>query len=220
MTIRSGRLITLSGIDGAGKSTVVSRLREQLMSNHNFASYQFWCKFGDHPLKHLRLSRIFTSHQNATPGSISQERQCPKALNRFYGTILLAYHLFQIRVVIRGLLRHGKNVICDRYIYDTMVDLQQELDYSMIKTQVVLGAGRIPQPDCKFLLDLPSQLAFSRKPDSRSIGFLERRRALYLQLVHECGLTLVDADQPIDMVMLLISQEIQSKNLINEGAGG
>ena len=125
---------------------------------------------------------------------------------------MLVYHLFQVAIVVRGLLWRGQNVMCDRYVFDTMVDLQQELGYSAAKAQAILGARWIPQADSKFLLDLPAQPAFKRKPDSYSVEFLEERRVMYLHLARECELTLVDASQSVDTVLQLVTSQIIARN--------
>jgi thymidylate kinase len=124
---------------------------------------------------------------------------------------MLAFHLTQIALVVRGSLKRGEIVICDRYIFDTMVDLQQDLHYSMKQARNILDAGWIPQPSSKFLLDISEQVAFARKRDSNSPEYLKRRRTLYLDVAREYELDIVDAGQSIEAVSQSVIQRVRDQ---------
>ncbi len=122
---------------------------------------------------------------------------------------LLVFHLAQIAFAVRRPVGRGQMVICDRYIFDTMVDLQQELNFPMSRIRSILGASWIPQPDWKFLLDLDEEAAFSRKADTASIKYLQKRRALYLDVASEYGLAVVAAGQPVETVTRYVIAQIE-----------
>jgi thymidylate kinase len=195
-----GLLISLSGIDGTGKSTLARRIQGFLSSEYGIASRYLWCKFGDHPLGRYRHMLPAWRPSGVKAAEARKPADALPPWFKLYGQVMLAFHLAQIALVVKGALGCGQAVICDRYVYDTMVDLKQELRYPMHRARAVLDAAWIPRPDASFLLDISERAAFERKPDSRSIQFLAERRAMYLDLARDYGLTVIDTSQPLDLV--------------------
>ena len=219
-SIQTGLLISLSGIDGAGKSTLVQIIRAWLQQNGR-DSHHVWCKFGEHPLSRLQIlsalkqikkvqaSRLSPNGLGGEPNQGVALRS-PTVLYGLYGKFLLGYHLYQLTCDIRRRLNRGQTVICDRYIFDTMVDLQQEFHYGPDKARAVFDGPRVPRPTHKFLLDLPEQIAFRRKSDTVSTQFLRERRRMYLALAQACGLTIIDATQPLPAISQVVIGELQA----------
>ncbi len=215
--VSSGVLISLSGIDGVGKSTLASWIQERLAKDYGLASRYVWCKFGDHPFRRYRLARSVERVGFVRSGLAQRETGgSPSRLYKVYGGVMLVFHLAQIALVVRASLKRGEIVVCDRYVFDTMVDLQQELHYSADRVQNILGAEWIPHPDAKFLLDLSEQVAFARKPDDASIEYLRERRILYLDIAGEYGLNVVDASQPIELVCQTVIRRISETDFQRE----
>lgn len=210
-------LISLSGIDGTGKSTAARWIQEFLLDEYGIAGRTVWCKYGIHPFSRLHLARLAGRLEVATLRPVEHidytEQGRSRAMYRIYGMAMLACHLAQIALVVRASLRRRQSVVCDRYIFDTMVDLQQDLCYPKSRVRSVLDAPWIPQPDFKFLLDLPEQAAFARKPDNRSIEYLRERRTLYVDIARDYGLTILDASQPVETVMLAVAEQIREESL-------
>jgi dTMP kinase len=212
-----GLLVSLSGIDGAGKSTIVYQLRELLSIDYGISIRYVWCKFGDHPFSKCRLSRLLGREQARRPQFSYAPSNRPPAAFRLYGLALLAFHLGRIALSVRRPVQSGHVVLCDRYIFDTMVDLQQDLHFSVSRVRGVLGARWIPQPDCKVLLDLEAETAFVRKADSTSVEYLQERRTMYLDIARKYGLTVVDASQPIETTTQLVLEQIRIACALDEG---
>lgn len=204
----TGFLISLSGIDGVGKSTLGHRIQEFLWARYELPSQYVWCKFGKHPFSRYRLSRLVRRDPEENLGTSKREDTSPSLLTDLYACGLLAVHLAHIATAVRMPLRQGKIVICDRYIFDTMVDLQQEMGWSAARIQGTLKAAWIPRPDFKFLLDLPEAAAFARKNDTASLEFLRERRDAYMDIAEAQRLTIIDAGQPIDRVFEQIMEPI------------
>jgi thymidylate kinase len=211
-----GILISISGIDGAGKSTLIHQLQDFLLQEYSRPSRSIWCKFGSHPLSRYRLPKTPDRPQIATL-PLPQPAQRPSTLYTIYAQMLLAWHLAQIALVVRRALQQGQTVICDRYTFDTMVDLQQELQYSLAQAQRIMSARWIPQPVCKFLLDLPAEVAFTRKTDTRSLEFLQQRRVMYLDIARIYNLTMFNATWPAAQVAQIAQEKIRSS--LQEASG-
>ena len=206
-------LISFSGIDGTGKSTIAHRIQEFLLNDHGIPTRYVWCKFGDHPLSRYRLGKFVKPRQITKSGPSHSKGKRPSSLFKSYGMALLAFHLAQIAFTVRGTLQRGQSVICDRYIFDTMVDLQQDLGFPMSRVRKILEAQWIPPPGCKFLLDLAEDAAFARKADSVSVAYLKTRRTMYLDIAREYGLQVIDASQPVDSVVQIVLEQIRTNYL-------
>ena len=108
-------------------------------------------------------------------------------------------------------MRH-KNIVCDRYIYDTVVDLATDLNYSDSKRNSVLRnfLRLSPKPDMIFLIDLPEEIAYQRKTDVPSINYLRERREIYLNIGKECGMTLLDGSKELGELENLILNKVKA----------
>lgn len=213
LTVSSpGLLISLSGIDGSGKTTLASRLIEVLDEDYGLSSRYVWCKFGKHPLSHHQLSKYFCFNHGITGDSSGLDRQALFG-KRIYGLLLLQIHLGYIFLVVRNSLRRGENLICDRYIFDSIVDLRQEFDFHHNFINRIKYINWIPQPNYKFLLDLPESHAFYRKTDTKSIEFLRERREIYLSLANEFGLKVIDATKPVEELLNSITDTFEPFNM-------
>lgn len=197
---QTGTLITFSGIDGAGKSSVIKILQKFIRENYGLDSKYVWCKFGAHPLTSLNLSRIFFYTEPNSEIANSYMINSRSKSNNLYGSILLAYHLAQIGLLVKGYLAKNQIVFCDRYIYDTMVDLQYVFKYSSARIQRIFSPTWIPVPEFRFLLDVPEHIAMKRKSEELTNNSLRTRRQTYIHLAKKYQLSIINSSQPIDAV--------------------
>ena len=130
---------------------------------------------------------------------------------QIYARTLLLIHLAHIFFAVRQKLLRGEWIICDRYIFDTAVDLQQGFQYSSEKIRDILSIKWLPVPDFKFWLDLPEKSAYQRKPDTESVQFLRERRALYRGIAQEFDLHMIDASWGLDLVFNQMIEIIEEK---------
>ncbi|HEY4491659.1 MAG TPA: hypothetical protein VI958_06630, partial [Acidobacteriota bacterium] len=223
MASRSGLLISLSGIDGCGKSTIARQLQEYFSSEYDLPSSVLWCKFGAHPLSKLHVSDSIKRasfpalHPLSLPvlgergGRGVSEGSFGAPFPQIYARTLLLIHLAHIFFAVRQKLLRGEWIICDRYIFDTAVDLQQGFQYSSEKIRDILSIKWLPVPDFKFWLDLPEKSAYRRKPDTESVQFLRERRALYTGIAQEFDLHMIDASWGLDLVFNQMIEIIEEK---------
>jgi thymidylate kinase len=227
MQSHPGLLISLSGIDGCGKSTIARQLQEYFSSECELPSSTLWCKFGAHPFSKLHISDSIKRASFPAPHPLSfpilgerggrgvSEGCFGAPFPQTYARILLLLHFAHIFFAVRQKLLRGELIICDRYIFDTAVDLQQEFQYSTEKIRHILSIRWLPMPDFKFWLDLPERAAYQRKPDTESVMFLRERRALYRAIAQEFDLHVIDASRPLELVLNQVV-EIIDKQLQNE----
>jgi thymidylate kinase (EC 2.7.4.9) len=185
-----GKLITLEGIDGSGKSTITSRLN----SNPAFSEV------------------VFT--REPTTGWIGE------AVNRAIHSdtdhlaellLFTADHAEHISKLILPTLENGTNVISDRYsgsryAYQA-VTLKGRFPDPM-KWIRGIHEGWTVDPDMTILFDIDPKIAVERcgnrgaQTKFEKIGFLEEVRANYLQLAKENPerFVVIDTDRPVDIV--------------------
>jgi len=92
-------------------------------------------------------------------------------------------------------LARGRVVICDRYIYDALVEMA-----ALARNEAVLSgwAARIlralcPRPRQAYLLQVSPDQAMTRKPDELA-GFLAQQSSLYQMAAPSWGLTILDTN--------------------------
>jgi dTMP kinase len=213
---RRGRLITLEGIDGVGKSTQIEQIGEFLRANKT--SYAVYREPGSTPLGE-ELRRIL----KAGPG------QTPLAE-------LLLFAAARVELVstrIEPELAAGVWVILDRFA-DSMVAYQGALggvdDATLAEVTQLSTCGLTP--DLTLWLDLPPELAAERSaaaPDRivmaevgelpldaierRASGYHRRVRERYaaLQAAEPARIISIDASQPLEDVTLAVVTVLRGK---------
>ncbi len=169
---RRGRFLTLEGVDGAGKSTHLDWLCEQIRARgHQVVQTR---EPGGTALGE-RLRELLLQH----PMQLETET-----------LLMFAARMEHIRTVIEPALARGDWVLSDRFTDAT---------YAYQGGGRKLGAGRIApleawvqqglQPDRTWLFDLPLEVARSRRQSARAAdrfeqendAFFERTRQAYLE---------------------------------------
>lgn len=185
----SGRLICFTGIDGSGKTTLSRMVAERLREGGERAV----CAYGRcvPVLSRVLMTagrKIFLEERNVWRNYPEYAMEKKRALeNAFLAqahrlavwTDYLPQAFFKIGIP----LSVGRKVVCDRYVFDTIVnDLGVHLGYDTHDIRVALAAifRLLPEPDMVFLIDLPEEIALRRKDDVPHIDYLRERRGLYL----------------------------------------
>lgn len=171
-------LIAFSGVDGSGKSTLAQALIEQLSNEGIQTQYLWWFAANDSFLGKLagfvvrKLSKPVETTADVVP-----QVGLVRALDQL---VVLAD--FLLRVWYSSIL--GKNLVCDRYIYDIVAFFTTELRYSESKAKRLIRLLRAvaPSPLVTFLVDVPAEIAMQRKIDIASSEQHEKLRELYRDL--------------------------------------
>ena len=169
-----GQFITVEGIEGAGKTTLVTHLERAILATGR--AVVSTREPGGTALGE-EIRKILLGH---TGSGMSEEAEL---------LLLFAARAEHLAQVVRPALAAGKSVICDRftdatYAYQGGGRGLSEKRIAALET-TVQGTLR---PDCTFLLDLPVALGLARAKrravldrfERESIAFHERVRAAYL----------------------------------------
>jgi thymidylate kinase len=87
----------------------------------------------------------------------------------------------------------GRVVVCDRFVYDTAVEMAQSLppDDEWGRRAIRAMLALTPPPDLGYVLDVPPGVARERRPEEGLPGDLDDTRGRYLRVADESGLPLV-----------------------------
>ncbi|SDF70233.1 thymidylate kinase [Methanolobus vulcani] len=185
-----GKLITLEGIDGSGKSTITKRLR----SNPDFKDF------------------VFTREPTTSWIGDAVNRAIHSDTDDLAELLLFtADHAEHISKLILPALESGQNVISDRYsgsryAYQA-VTLKGKFPEPMEWIQQI-HHGWTVDPDLTVLFDIDPKISVERcgnrgeQTKFEKIDFLEEVRANYLKLAeaHPKRFVIINTDRPVDEI--------------------
>lgn len=195
-------LISFSGIDGAGKSTQIQKLREYLASSGiSVRELTFWDNVVMFPGLRAGFSkRVLQSDGTVgTPDKPADRRDkntqnLPLLIGR---SLLHIFDVFNLSRIVRRARAEGTGVVIfDRYIYDQLAALP--MDSWIARNYARLLLRLAPKPDLSYLLDAVPEVARARKPEY-PLDFMRKYRSSYLVLRKLAGLELISAGTPDDV---------------------
>jgi dTMP kinase len=178
---RPGSLITLSGPDGAGKSSLAAAVAGAL-DLCEVSTSRLWSRGGFSALAVAGKSVARRAAAGAIPATADEGAKRRFLRSRWRRTlwvwgVVLEQALTLQRIRILKVM--GRTVVADRYIFDSLADLVARLPHDNGQTLPLRPAsfllGTAPRPDLAFLIELPAEVAHARKADN---GSVEARRAL------------------------------------------
>jgi thymidylate kinase len=192
------QLVALIGIDGVGKSTQADLLAAAA-ARRGLRAVAIWLRWK--PLLLLpaaALLRRATSADgmptaSAEARSISLKRRLFRLgpTRRLWEWAASLDHGLQVIPRIVAARRSADLVIADRYFHDALVDMGVNFGSDAPAPH---GLFRLfPNPDRVIVLDAPASVVAARTDDLPSVGYVRRRRPLYLALAARHGWPVVDA---------------------------
>src|SRR5882762_10169589 len=193
VSVSPGKLITLEGIEGAGKSTL-AQFMSAWLGRHGI-TVRLTREPGGTPL--AERVRQIVLERGADPVSPLTET-----------LLMFAARALHVQNVIRPTLARGEWVVCDRFTDATRAyqGSGRGVDAALIDALALAVHGDL-QPDCTLLLDLPE-----------TVGFFEKVRAGYLALARRepQRFRIIDAAAPLAEVEQRIAEalgELQPREL-------
>lgn len=181
----TARMISFSGIDGAGKSTHIDALCQHLQAaGRQYRLLTFWddvVAFSS-LREHMSLAVFRGDKGVGSPDQPIVRRD--KNVSRWYlsAVRMLLYLLdaLRLRLIVSRLKRSGADfLIFDRYIYDELANLP--LRRNLSRAYVRILEKLVPKPDLAFLIDADPTAAVLRKPEY-PLEFVRRNREAYFTM--------------------------------------
>jgi thymidylate kinase len=208
MEINQASLISFSGLDGSGKSTLIGMLSAKL-DQCGIPHKVVWAKFGLHPLG--RITALIRRKNQPLQKTLDQNEPVEsRNLFRFvYMQILLWSYYLILRRRVLAPLRRGYLLLCDRYTYDTIVDLVVELGLDTDRAEKLMTKIWIPKPDLAFWLNIDPVVAQSRKDDALSISHGNARITQYQEISNKFSLIEITGDLSPEESLAVIIEKIK-----------
>ena len=203
-------LIVIEGLDGAGKSTQISRVGEYLTAEGR-SCYQmhFPRTDGSH------FGELIASFLRGELGQIHQ-------VNPYLVALLYASDRLEFKPMLENLLSDNDIVLFDRYVYSNIAyqcakiaDATQRRKLQDWILQTEFEVNRLPKPDLNIFLDVPFQFTRQKLAEKREDG-----QRLYLkgkEDIHETDLAF--QDQVREMYLSLVDEEKFIKIDCSNGQG-
>jgi thymidylate kinase len=183
MSEHVARIVTFSGIDGAGKTTQIESAAAHLTQlGFRVARVAFWDDVA--VFSHFRAGVSLRVLQKKKTLKESAVLRNDKNVRVWYLTMVrgIFYLLdsFRLRSLINRLGREDLDfIIFDRYIYDQIVQVRAR--HWFARCYIRLLATIAPVPDFGFILDASPEEAFRRKPEY-PLSFMHDYRQAFLSL--------------------------------------
>lgn len=210
-----GRLIVLSGLDGAGKSSHIDWIEHALEERGvRYRPVQLrWAALSGVPLLGIAKILGYTSRV-LNPRSktyVVEHRYHEWAPMRRLWPLLFTLDMMILaqRYALRP-LRNGDWVLCDRYVMDGIVDMAASLhDPQFIHSIFARRLLSLIPPEARIVvLTVQPAIAFERKADVLDESYLQTRHALFIDIAQQVGAVIVDGDRPFADVQVEIAHVI------------
>lgn len=207
MSTQRGLLVCFIGIDGSGKTTMANYTAESLNLNGKPFKYVY-ARFLPFLVKPIwALARLLFAGgknivENYSDYTTEKKTRLKNPLYKKAHLFLVFFdYFFQMffKVELNKALR--RNLVCDRYVYDTVVtDLAPDLGLSTDEMLDLIDFSFrfLSKPEIVFWVDVPEEVSLSRKNDILAREYLTERRAFYNILSEKYQFIELDGTQSLD----------------------
>ena len=222
---RSGRLITFSGLDGAGKSSQAEALRNAL-EQLGWTTAMQWVRLEWTTLWENRWLGVIGWPARASLGLLAGARRSPdgeapptltptavrersRFVSNIWVTVVAFAHASAQRREVRSHLRRGAIVICDRYTLDAAAHLRFRYgEQRPFRFPIGVVHRFSPRPLRSYFVDVPAETAYARKAEQYSLEELARQAQLYREEAPGLGVRKLDGQRPREELCAEIAEDV------------
>ena len=200
-------LVVLSGIDGGGKSTQIELLKDYYQ-RQGLSPVCLWTRGGYtsifNALKGIARRLSGGKLPTSGPGKQRDELLQRKWIQFLWLTIAILDLMRVYGVQVRWWLLRGKPVLCDRYLWDTLIDFKLAFPNIGVEEWLLwkILVWMTPRPDAAFLLTIPldesehrCQIKYEPFPDTAEMR--AKRFAAYQKASRRGHWQILDATKPV-----------------------
>ena len=195
------KLITISGVDGSGKSTQIKLLQNHFEALGQKVFYFHAIEFGvaqkitDFKRKYCLLCKLLGKCQvKSAPKSVTKANWLQIQLRK----IFLCIDIRRFNSLCEKLEADGVDyILSDRYFFDSIINLE----FLMKKSTALKAEKHIMQPDLAIYMEITAQeiMQRDRKPD-QGVKYLEKKLALFAEKKAPWKMISIDASGDKEIV--------------------
>jgi len=191
------RYITLSGVDGSGKSTQLTLLKDHLERSGKKVAVFNAVEFSSAN----RIARFFKGEKRFEPGkdkAITKAWWCSVVLREKF----LFLDFLRFRFLLRKLKQEGSDyLLSDRSFYDSLINISYLSDSWIVGIGVRFLEALLPRADVALFLDIKPEIIMTRERiPEQAVGYLHAKRALFTEKIPAWNLVTIDAVQSKEAV--------------------
>lgn len=204
-----GVVVSLSGLDGAGKSSLIDGLVDALDSAgydtavlwHRLSTGQALLRLAAPAKAIARLAGRPAGHPvPSTTDATGNGRPLDRSgTARLWPVVVTVVHVLSAAPAVRWHRFRGRVVIRDRGVLDAVVHLASRYGTAApADLHLPLLRWALPRPAVAWFIDVPAEEARRRKPEQFTEVELDRQRQLYLARVDSLDVQVLDGCRPPD----------------------
>lgn len=210
------KLISFVGIDGSGKTTLAHLLADEMRARGFKCSYIYgrYKPILAKPLVLLGKYWVTRNHNIKKYSDYSRAKMSVakkhSLISSIYVSILLSEYIMQITLKILIPQMMGNIIICDRYVYDTVINDIPRTDANLfgIKKTIDMLFNIAPKPDLAFHIVIPEDIAFRRKDDTPSVDYLIERSGFYNYFAEEYKMINLDGTKSTETLKNEVMRQV------------